>query len=239
MAAPVARLLNEATRLQRAQDAVDIDPAHGADPGGPGFRLRKRLDRGAGGPRHARPARGRRRPRPRGGGGGAGAGGGGAAAGGGGGGTLTPNISVSTLSLCAPGVGKGLVQFTPLDGVPVYQTIGLQAWGDETSDEYQITVNDIAGYVDYVGCKGILVSDALTTTNNPFGVVEGVGDGVKIYGADATGKTTQVWMEAHNGANEVKCVSSMTDSAKTGTLDFNAFLSTMASVYPEIVKPYS
>jgi len=163
------------------------------------------------------------------------------AAAGSGGGVLTPNISVSTLSLCAPGVGqkKGLIQFAPVDGEPLFQTLGLQAWGDETDDRFQITLNNIGGTADYLGCKGILATEFINTTGQPFGIVEASADGVVIMGADATGKITQTWYEAHSGFNKVNCVSTLTDSQKTGTLDFSAFLSTMASVYPEIVKPYS
>lgn len=72
----------------------------------------------------------------------------------------------------------------------------------------------------------------------PYGVIKGVGDGVQISGQDGAANETAVWIEAHNGASQLNYVSTMTDSQKTYTLDFPAFLSTMASVYPEIVKPY-
>lgn len=73
----------------------------------------------------------------------------------------------------------------------------------------------------------------------PYGEVSGMHDGVTIGGKDGGGVPTQTWLEAHDGIMKLNCVSSMTDSAKTATLDWNGFMSTMASVYPAIIKPYS
>ena len=161
--------------------------------------------------------------------------------GGGGGGSLPANPLFSTVSLCDPTSGKGAVQFKidPNPAIPLYNYIAQSAWGDETANEYQITVFNEADYTDYIGCKGVLATDGLTTSGTPFGVIEGYGDGFRILGADATGKTTATWYEAHNGFNNVNLVSSMTDSQKTHTLNFSAFLSTMADVYPAIVNSYS
>lgn len=159
--------------------------------------------------------------------------------GGGGGGSASANPVVSTLTLCDPTTGKGAIQFGILPGIPAYNTLVQQNWGDESGDMYQITLNEAGGAVDYLGCRGLLVNDGTPTTGNPFGVIEAFADGVAIKGADGTGKTTAVWYEAHNGFNKVGYVSTMTNSQKTYTLDFNAFLSTMASVYPAIVQPFA
>ena len=78
-----------------------------------------------------------------------------------------------------------------------------------------------------------------TYGGQPHGVISSNADGITIYGTDGQGNPTQTWFSAGSGKSQLMCCSTITDSQKSGTLDFSAFLSTMASVYPEIVKPYS
>ena len=72
----------------------------------------------------------------------------------------------------------------------------------------------------------------------PFGVIENLNDGFILSGRDQNLNRTQDYLQAANGATQVNVVSTMTDSEKSGTLNFPAFLSTMKSVYPEIVSAY-
>lgn len=151
----------------------------------------------------------------------------------------TPNPQFSTIELRSPTVGGGLIQFDLNPGVsatqmlPLYFTSG-QGGYDLTLSIIDSTTNQ---YVP-LGTNGVRLGTQ-QTQNVPYGYVEGTNDGVSISGRNINDSVTQVWYEAHSGANKVNCCSTITDAAKTGTLDFNAFLSTMASVYPDIVKPYA
>ena len=73
----------------------------------------------------------------------------------------------------------------------------------------------------------------------PFCVIENNNDGIILSGRDNNGVRTQDWLTTGKGVTQIAAVSTMTDSNKTATLNFTAFLSTMKSVYPEIVAPYS
>ena len=118
-----------------------------------------------------------------------------------------------------------------------------QYWAGQSSFDLTPSILQAitGGFTDDWGAKGVKLSQgASVLTTVPYGYIQGSNDGVIISGQAAnTGALTQTWFEAHNGATKVLCVSTMTDAAKTQTLDFNAFISTMASVYPDIVKPYS
>ena len=78
-----------------------------------------------------------------------------------------------------------------------------------------------------------------TYGGQPHGVIASNADGLSINGFNGSGNLTQTWFAAGSGKSQLMCCSTITDSQKSGTLDFSAFISTMASVYPEIVKPYS
>ena len=159
--------------------------------------------------------------------------------GGGGGGSYPAVANFSSIGLQSSTVGQGLILFTKDPSASSGTVVQEEYWPGQSSYNQTLTFFQAGNnYGDMIGAQGIRMTSAPFSTS-PFGEVLGSNDGVILQGKDASGNLTQVWMEARNGYNKLNCVSTITDSAKTSTINVNALVSTLATAYPGCLSPYA
>lgn len=161
--------------------------------------------------------------------------------GGGGGGSYPSVVNFSSIGMASPTVGGGEIIFykDPNPSNPTGTYLAPQYWPGQSSYNLTTTYTQLGNaFCDMIGAQGMRMTSA-TFNTQPFGEIIGSNDGVYIQGKDASGNVTQVWMEARNGYNKLNCVSTITDSAKTSTINVNALVSTLASAYPGCLSPYA
>lgn len=159
------------------------------------------------------------------------------ATGGGGGGS---NLLVNTITTNSTTI-DGTFGLNLLKNPNVPQTgttLNCQYWAGQDGYNLTPTFTQLGNnFTDTIGVEGVRFASSLGKP--PYGYIVAEDDGVLITGRDSDGNPTQDYLNTNSGQMKLMTVSTITNSAKTHTLDFNAFMSTMASVYPSVVSAYT
>jgi len=163
-----------------------------------------------------------------------------AGSGGGGGGSYPANPNFSTISLQTPTVGGGNIYFVKDPGNPGSGTNLVQSyWPGQSGFNFTPTYIQFGNaFCDMIGAQGMRITSSAFNAA-AFGEIVGSNDGYILLGKDNAGNITQVWAEARDGFHKLNCVSTITDSGKTSTINVDALVSTLASAYPGTLSPYS